>query len=156
MSWTVLIEPLAEDEWQNSMAWYEEQEAGVGARFNETVRHTLLTVAQDPGRFPLVGLKARKAKIIGWPYSVYFTIDAPRREVRVLAIWYGAQSPAKQRGTYRIFGAYPMTARLAEWSVRLPVTRKVPGSNRARRRDFCALFSEGRTFRAVLSKTRGV
>jgi len=69
---------------------------------------------------------------------------------------YGAESPAlrrrraKQRGTYRIFGAHSMKARLAEWSVRPPLVLRVRGSNPATRKDFCALFSEGSTFRAVL------
>ncbi len=75
---------------------------------------------------------------------------------------YGAQSPAlrrrraKQRGTYRIFGAHSMTARLAEWSVHPPLVPRVPGSNPATRKDFCALFSEGRTFRVVLSKKKSL
>jgi len=40
----------------------------------------------------------RKAKMPEpWPYSIYFTVNAGHREVKILAVWHGARNPAELR-----------------------------------------------------------
>ena len=101
MSFAVLTEPVAEREWSDAVAWYEEQETGVGLRFNEEVRTLLRTIAEQPERFPLATVRTRKAKIIDWPYSIYFTVNKEHREVKIVAVWHGSQNPAKLRPRLR-------------------------------------------------------
>ena len=35
-----------------------------------------------------------RAKIIGWPYSIYFTVLKQKRLVKIVAVWQGNQDPA--------------------------------------------------------------
>lgn len=93
----VYVEPTAEQEWAEAALWYEKQEPGVGSRFNQDVRDLLRVVAKQPDRFPKAGQRGHKAKVIGWPYSVYFIIDRFRNQVRVTAIWHGSRNPDRLR-----------------------------------------------------------
>jgi plasmid stabilization system protein ParE len=57
----------------------------------------LQTIVSDPFRYPKAGPTTHKAKIIGWPYSIYFTILEERRLVIVVAVWHGSRTPAELR-----------------------------------------------------------
>jgi len=51
----------------------------------------------DPFRYPKVGPTTYKSKIIGWPYSIFFTILEENHVVKIVAVWQGNQDPAKLR-----------------------------------------------------------
>ena len=55
-------------------------------------------IVSQPRRFPSVGRKARKARVHGWPYSIYFAVNESQAEIKVIAVWHGARKPA---GLYR-------------------------------------------------------
>ncbi|MGI8967436.1 MAG: type II toxin-antitoxin system RelE/ParE family toxin [Limisphaerales bacterium] len=98
MTFTVIVEAYAERDWDEARGWYNENEPGVGERFSVTVRNLLHTLSRQPERFRLTTGLVRKHKMPPpWPYSIYFTINAEHREVKVLAIWHGAQNPVKLR-----------------------------------------------------------
>jgi plasmid stabilization system protein ParE len=97
MTFKVVVAANARHEWNQGVDWYEEREPGVCQRFNLAVRALLQTLAENPERFPIVGRLTRKARILGWPYSVCFTINSEAREVVIIAIWYGSRNPAELR-----------------------------------------------------------
>lgn len=98
MTFTVIVEGYAERDWHEAVTFYDECEAGVSQRFNIAVREMLHTLSRDPERFRLYTRLTHKAKMPRpWPYSVYFTINAEYREVKILAIWHGARNPAELR-----------------------------------------------------------
>ncbi|HXP61388.1 MAG TPA: type II toxin-antitoxin system RelE/ParE family toxin [Dongiaceae bacterium] len=98
MTFKVITEADAEREWHDAVNWYEEREPGAGLRLNDAIRAVLRSLAKQPGRFPRATRLTYKAKIPPpWPYSVYFTIHAEHREVKVLAVWHGARNPAELR-----------------------------------------------------------
>src|SRR5216117_1559340 len=94
---TVIAEPEAEHEWNEAVGWYDQREPGVGLQFNAVVRDYLKAMAAQPARFPLVGRLTRKAKIIDWPYSIFFVVDDAHRQIKVIAVWHGKRSPAELR-----------------------------------------------------------
>ena len=98
MTFTVITDADAEQDWHKAVMWYDEGEPGVGARLNLAIRAVLHTLAQQPERFTRATRLTHKAKVLPpWPYSVYFTINTEEREVKVLAIWHGARNPAELR-----------------------------------------------------------
>lgn len=98
MTFKVIIEDEAKQEWNEAVVWYDKREPGVGLRLNEKIHALLQTLSQQPERFPLATRLTRKVKILGrWPYSAYFTIDTEHREVKVLAIWHGKRNSAELR-----------------------------------------------------------
>ena len=96
MTFLVITEAEAKQDWNEAVDWYDECEPGVGLHLNEKIHSTLKTLSRQPERFPFATRLTRKAKILGrWPYSVYFTINKEHREVKVLAIWHGKRNPVE-------------------------------------------------------------
>jgi len=97
MSFGLLIEADVREEIHREGDWYEAREAGVGGRFAVVVDQYLQQIASDPFRYPKAGPTTHKAKILGWPYSIFFTILEEQRLVKIIALWQGNQNPARLR-----------------------------------------------------------
>ena len=99
MTFKVIAEAVAKQEWHDAVVWYEERTPGTGLRFDDALRTFLHTLIQNPERFRFYMGRIRKAKVPApWPHSVYFVINREYGEVKVLAIWHGARNPAALRG----------------------------------------------------------
>ena len=97
MSFGLIIEADVREEIRAAGDWYEGREPGVGGRFAVALDNCLQQILSDPSRYPKIGPTTHKAKILGWPYSIFFTILNERRLVKVIAVWQGCQDPAKLR-----------------------------------------------------------
>jgi hypothetical protein len=97
MSYGLLIEADVREEMRTAGDWYEAREAGVGGRFAVVLDKYLLQIIADPFRYPKAGPTTHKAKIIGWPYAIFFTVLEQKRLVKIIAVWQGNQDPAKLR-----------------------------------------------------------
>ena len=98
MSFRVVIEAEAEQEFAEVVGFYDEREPGVGQRFARELRAFFKTVCDDPERFPFASRLTRKAKLPKpWPYSVYFAIKRETSEVVISTIWHGSRNPAELR-----------------------------------------------------------
>lgn len=94
MIWGLLIEADVREEIRKAGDWYEAREAGVGGRFAVVVDKYLQQIVSDPFRYPKAAPTTHRAKIIGWPYSIYFTVLKQKRLVKIVAVWQGNQDPA--------------------------------------------------------------
>lgn len=102
MSFAVKVDPEAEREWDDAVLWYGEGDAEAGHRLNVAIRDVLRKIALEPERFAPATKLTRKVKVPRpWPYSIYFAIDAGRRQIRVLAVWHGARDPDELRRRIR-------------------------------------------------------
>jgi plasmid stabilization system protein ParE len=97
MSLRVIQDSEAAFEFQEAVAWYENQAEGLGVRFTLEVDAVMLAITCQPLRFPKAGRKTRKARIHGWPYSIYFVVNEVHAEIKVVAVWHGARNPAELR-----------------------------------------------------------
>ena len=98
MTFAVKVDPEAEREWHEAVLWYGGDNPDVGRRLNVAILELLREIARQPERFGRATKLTRKAKVPNpWPYSIYFTVDAGPREIRVLAVWHGARNPAELR-----------------------------------------------------------
>ena len=98
MTFTVIVEADAEQDWHEAVMFYDEREPEVSHRLNIALRELFNTLAHQPERFSRATPRTRKAKVPPpWPYSVYFTVNPEHREVKVLAIWHGARNPMELR-----------------------------------------------------------
>ncbi len=97
MSFLVIHDSEATYEFREAVAWYEEQADGVGVRFVLAADKVMATISSHPFRFPKAGRNGRRARIHGWPYSIYFVVDVAHSEIKVVAVWHGARSPAELR-----------------------------------------------------------
>src|SRR5665213_374886 len=97
MRFGLIIEAEVREEMCAAGDWYESRETGVGGRFAVVLDDYLEQIISDPFRYRKASPTTRKAKIIGWPYSIHFTILEEKHLVKVVAVWQGNQDPAKLR-----------------------------------------------------------
>jgi plasmid stabilization system protein ParE len=97
VSFRIVQDPEATAEFREAVAWYEGQSEGLGVRFILEVDAVMTEIASQPFRFRKAARASRKARIHGWPYSIYFAVNRAHREVKVIAVWHGARNPAALR-----------------------------------------------------------
>jgi len=97
MSFRGIHDSEATFEFQEAVAWYEGQAEGLGVRFTLEVDAVMAGILSQPFRFSKVGRKGRKARVHGWPYSIYFVVNEAHAEIKVIAVWHGARNPAELR-----------------------------------------------------------
>ena len=72
MSLPYRIRPLANREYLDSVAWYEERQRGLGHRFAAAGKKTLAEIAADPERWPFEEQDVRAAKVPRWKFVIYY------------------------------------------------------------------------------------
>ncbi|MBI4509480.1 MAG: type II toxin-antitoxin system RelE/ParE family toxin [Deltaproteobacteria bacterium] len=100
----VRLDQEAEEELGAAAAWYETKKCGLGTDLLAAVHHTLLRVAEAPGRCTLASgipeeLGVRRWLVRRFPLAVVFV--ELQDEVRVLAIAHGHRRPGYWRSRLR-------------------------------------------------------
>lgn len=101
MTFRVVIEEEAEREFAEAVSFYDEREPGLGQRFARDVRDVFGEAGKNPKRFPLASRLTRKARVLDWPYSIYFAIRAETSELVISTVWHGSRNPSKLRRRLR-------------------------------------------------------
>jgi plasmid stabilization system protein ParE len=97
MSFRIIHDHEADFEFREAVAWYEGQSDGLGVRFVHQVNEVMQSISCQPFRFSKAGAKSRKARVNGWPYTIFFAINEAHFEVKVIAVWHGARNPEELR-----------------------------------------------------------
>ena len=90
---TFAFHPEARAEFREAALWYEEQRPGLGERFQRTVRRTVDSILTDPLRFRPVGAGVHVCRVAGFPYQVFYTLEAARALVRIYAVMHDKRRP---------------------------------------------------------------
>ena len=92
MAYTLIIDPIAIQDIQKAIDYYDEQQPGLGKRFEAALNKHLITLEKNPFfriRYDNVhGLPLKK-----FPYMVHFTIDEDQQVVIVRAVFHTALNP---------------------------------------------------------------
>jgi plasmid stabilization system protein ParE len=91
MNRIVVFRRTARMEFDEAVAWYESERAGLGLEFKSVVDDTLLMIARQPMLFRRVRGEVRRAVVKRFPYSVHFLPEGAR--VVVLAVYHSARNP---------------------------------------------------------------
>lgn len=97
MRFRIVHDAEATAEFREAVAWYEGQAEGLGIRFTLEVDRVMTALTAQPFRFSKAGKLGRKARVLGWPYTIYFTINEATFEIKVIAVWHGARNPDELR-----------------------------------------------------------
>src|SRR6266404_1801215 len=87
----VSIRPEAQRDIRAAAAWYESREQGVGMRIKNDVRATSRRIGENVLMFPAIDSRVRRALLRGFPYSVYFIVEA--NSVVILAVLHQHRHP---------------------------------------------------------------
>jgi plasmid stabilization system protein ParE len=101
---SVVVQPEAEQETDEAVAWYEEREPGLGLRLLHDLDVAYAAIARRPELFPPVGAGFRRALLRTFPYAVFFELDGDMVVVhsvfhcsRKPSIWKSRLRTAKKR-----------------------------------------------------------
>ena len=70
----VLLRTLAEAELTEATTWYAARSLHTARRFLSLLDVTLDRIAADPGAFPRVGMRLRRAIVPRFTYAIYFVV----------------------------------------------------------------------------------
>ena len=82
----------AEADVGDAYGFYLPRRVGLADRFLAAIRDALDRVQENPGAFPRVNKTVRRARVLGFPHSVYFREDPEL--IVVLAVFHGRRHPS--------------------------------------------------------------
>jgi plasmid stabilization system protein ParE len=92
----IIFDLVARLEFEDAIVWYNEQELGLGDRFEAEIDAAFQRILKDPERFQIAHGKIRKARVeVFDQYSIYFRAEA--RFIGVVSIFHGARNPDELR-----------------------------------------------------------
>ena len=92
----VIFDPEARLEFEEAVIWYNEQQLGLGERFESEAHSTFQRILANPERFRLVGRTTRQARVeVFNKYSIYFRVEP--EFVGIVSVFHGARNPAELR-----------------------------------------------------------
>lgn len=92
MSYTVVLEPKAIQDIQEIIDHYEEEQPGLGEKFENALHQHLLTLQKSPF-FQKRYENVRCLPLKKFPYMVHFTIDEKETLITVIAIFHTSLDP---------------------------------------------------------------
>jgi plasmid stabilization system protein ParE len=94
-----IVRPLAEDDLDDAVRWYDAERVGLAGRFLTDVERTFSLIAERPLQFPLIAREVRRALLHTFPHAVYFRTSDDA--VVVLAVLHLRRNPKVWRGRAR-------------------------------------------------------
>ena len=98
MSFTAKILHDARLDIIETIAWYNEQQVGLGKRFRTALTETISRIRDNPMLSAVQYRNVRMAYINKFPHLVYYIFEEQRQGIIVLAILHGSRNPAIWKG----------------------------------------------------------
>ena len=83
---------IAEQEFDDAIAWYNKETPGLGGEFAAEIRQLLVLIAEFPERYPRANPIARRAISTRFPYSIFYRVRIDR--IIVVAVFHHSRNPA--------------------------------------------------------------
>jgi len=93
MSRALALRRIAAEEFDDSIAWYDRQRAGLGREFRATIEDHLRQITDNPERFPRVRRNVRRAVVRRFPFVIHFLVEAD--QVVVLSLFHTSRDPGR-------------------------------------------------------------
>jgi hypothetical protein len=87
----ITILPDASAEFNESVDWYEKKSRGRGELFAAAVVDVMERCLQDPGFYPIVRRSTRQARVLNYPFCVYF--QEVESGILVISIFHTKRNP---------------------------------------------------------------
>lgn len=99
MSFSVYVRRAAELDVAQALLWYEQQQAGLAAKFYEELGAALDRLAETPMIYPVVYRDIRRTVLHRFPFLVWYRVEGS--VVTVLACTHGKAKPSKTKRRLR-------------------------------------------------------
>lgn len=91
--YTIELSDEARNDYENAIAWYEEQKAGLGFDFSVRLAEIFEAIENAPERQRFLYGNRRFAFVKQFPYKVYFLVDEVNLTIVVFAILHSKRDP---------------------------------------------------------------
>ena len=91
----IRLTSLADADYLQALAWYEEQQAGLGREFEAELTALFKRISRSPEIYFKETPTVRKARMPRFKYGIYFTVAGD--EIGVLAIYHPSRNPETLR-----------------------------------------------------------
>jgi plasmid stabilization system protein ParE len=92
----VVFRRIAKQEMDESIAWYENERAGLGFEFAVEIEESLSAIVNNPKQFRQVRGNIRRAVMLRFPFTIHFLIESDR--IVVLAVFHVKRNPKQLEG----------------------------------------------------------
>jgi|ERR1051326_1295815 plasmid stabilization system protein ParE len=92
-----ILLPEAEQDVDESYAWYKEQEPGLGEEFLRCVDARVLSICRNPRLYPIAHESYRRALVRRFPYAIFYEHEERRKRVVIYSVFHCSQDPEKWR-----------------------------------------------------------
>ena len=96
MSRDVVFRTIARLEFDEALAWYENQEPGLGLKFKSEVDLVFERIALHPDHFRYVRGEIRRAVLRRFPFTIHYLAESER--IVVLAVFHAKRDPRHLEG----------------------------------------------------------
>ena len=86
-----VLRRVAEKEFDDSIAWYENEREGLGRKFRSTIELYFQRIADNPEWFPEVRGEVRRAVVRRFPFVIHFLIEKER--IVILSVFHTSREP---------------------------------------------------------------
>lgn len=92
MDYTLIIDPRAIQDIQKAIDYYDEQQPGLGLRFEDVVNKKLVALKKSPF-FQIRYDNVRCLPLKKFPYMVHFTINEQKNNITIHAVFHTSLDP---------------------------------------------------------------
>jgi toxin ParE1/3/4 len=89
----IVFASVARLEFEEAVAWYEQQRAGLGGYFEAEIQATLLRIQSDPEQFQRAGPTFHKARVHRFPHAIYYYVEPTH--IGIVSVFHGKRDPKK-------------------------------------------------------------
>ena len=92
MKRSFVLRRMAVQEFDDSIAYYENQHNGLGQEFRASIEQSFQRIADDPERFPKVRGEVRRTVVLRrFPFVIHFLAEAER--IVILSVFHTSREP---------------------------------------------------------------
>jgi plasmid stabilization system protein ParE len=84
---------IADQEFDEAIAWYSRQRAGLGEEFRATIEDHFQRIRENPEWFPKVRGGVQRAVVRRFPYVIHFLVEADR--IVILSVFHTSREPSQ-------------------------------------------------------------
>ncbi len=82
---------IAQLEFHEAAAWYEDKCPGLGLQFIESVENLVYQISRNPEIYPKVTSQTQRAILRRFPYTIHFIVEAD--QIVILAVFHASRNP---------------------------------------------------------------
>ncbi len=98
MSYSLIFNSEAEKEFSSAYQWYEEQQTGLGERFQLETEKQIQKIIANPEAYHLSKGNFRESLVSHFPFTVVYAIDKRKKTIYISSIFHTSRNP---KGKYR-------------------------------------------------------